>query len=78
MPQARLSRRAFNLSAAAAAVSVAAPSLAQSAWPSKPIRIVVPYTPGGFTDQMARLISPGCRAGSARPSSSTTSPAPTA
>jgi tripartite-type tricarboxylate transporter receptor subunit TctC len=59
MPQARLSRRAFNLSAAAAAVSVAAPSLAQSAWPSKPIRIVVPYTPGGFTDQMARLIQPG-------------------
>jgi tripartite-type tricarboxylate transporter receptor subunit TctC len=59
MPQARLSRRVFNLSAAAAAVSVAAPSLAQSAWPSKPIRIVVPYTPGGFTDQMARLIQPG-------------------
>lgn len=59
MPHARLSRRVFNLSAAAAAVSVAAPSLAQSAWPSKPIRIVVPYTPGGFTDQMARLIQPG-------------------
>jgi tripartite-type tricarboxylate transporter receptor subunit TctC len=59
MPQARLSRRVFNLSAAAAAVSVAAPSLAQSTWPSKPIRIVVPYTPGGFTDQMARLIQPG-------------------
>lgn len=59
MLQARLSRRVFNLSAAAAAVSVAAPSLAQSAWPAKPIRIVVPYTPGGFTDQMARLIQPG-------------------
>lgn len=59
MPYAHLSRRVFNLSAAAAAVSVAAPSLAQSAWPSKPIRIVVPYTPGGFTDQMARLIQPG-------------------
>ncbi|MDM0080315.1 tripartite tricarboxylate transporter substrate binding protein [Variovorax sp. J31P179] len=59
MPHVPLSRRAFNLSAAAAAVSVAAPSLAQSAWPSKPIRIVVPYTPGGFTDQMARLIQPG-------------------
>ncbi|MDM0110943.1 tripartite tricarboxylate transporter substrate binding protein [Variovorax sp. J22R133] len=57
-----LSRRTFSLSAAAAAVSIAAPSIAQSAWPNKPIRIVVPYTPGGFTDQMARLVQPGLQA----------------
>src|SRR5688500_12482651 len=57
-----LSRRAFHLSAAAAAVSIAAPSLAQAPWPSKPIRIIVPYTPGGFTDQMARLVQPGLQA----------------
>ena len=42
----RLTRRAFNLSAASAAALVVAPSFAQSAWPSKPIRIIVPYTPG--------------------------------
>jgi tripartite-type tricarboxylate transporter receptor subunit TctC len=62
MPQASLSRRAFNLWSAAAAASVAAPSFAQAAWPNKPIRIIVPYTPGGFTDQMARLVQPGLSA----------------
>ena len=59
MPQARLSRRLFNLSAASAAASLALPSLAQAAWPARPVRIIVPYTPGGFTDQMARLVQVG-------------------
>ncbi len=31
------------------------PGLAQS-YPTKPIRMVIPYTPGGFTDTMGRLI----------------------
>lgn len=35
------------------------PAWAQSAWPNKPIRVVVPYTAGGFTDQMARLLQAG-------------------
>ncbi len=34
---------------------VPAPAAAQ-AYPSKPIRMVIGYTPGGFTDTMARLI----------------------
>ncbi len=35
---------------------LSAPALAQDAWPSKTIRFVVPYPPGGPTDMMARLL----------------------
>ena len=53
------SRRRFHLAACAACATLSAPSFAQGAWPSRPIRIIVPYTPGGFTDQMARLVQVG-------------------
>ena len=48
-----LSRRRFNLAMAAA---LATPAAFGQDWPAKPIRIIVPYPPGGFTDVTARLI----------------------
>jgi tripartite-type tricarboxylate transporter receptor subunit TctC len=54
-----LSRRAFQRGLAAGAATVALPVFAQPAWPNKPIRIIVPYTPGGFTDNMARIVQVG-------------------
>lgn len=60
MTQHPLSRRQLvQIAACASLVSAALPTLAQTTWPTKPIRIIVPYTAGGFTDQMARLLQIG-------------------
>ena len=56
-PESGLRRRlVLGGSAAAAAWSAAPLASAQGAWPNKPIRMLVGYTPGGFTDNMARTV----------------------
>ena len=42
---------------AASVLSAVSLGAAAQAWPSKPIRIIVPYTPGGSSDIIARAIS---------------------
>lgn len=58
--QTAFTRRAVHglaLSAIALSAAVAFPALAQSAYPSKPITMVVPYPPGGSNDVFARQVA---------------------
>jgi tripartite-type tricarboxylate transporter receptor subunit TctC len=59
-PTFKTNRRLALSSIALAAIGfIAAPAtVAQTAWPTKAVRIVVPFAPGGTTDILARAIAP--------------------
>ncbi|WP_159912356.1 tripartite tricarboxylate transporter substrate binding protein [Pantoea sp. 18069] len=47
-----------GLLATASLGAVTTPLLAQTSWPTRPVRLIVPYPAGGPVDQLARTIAP--------------------
>jgi tripartite-type tricarboxylate transporter receptor subunit TctC len=50
-----LSRRALLMTAAAAALAGGSAARAEDAWPARPVKLVIPFAPGGAVDIVGRL-----------------------
>lgn len=46
---------------ATAGAALAAPALAQTSWPQRDLRLIVPFPPGGTTDVVARMVAMAMR-----------------